>query len=238
VNALFLIASRLTFKPGLYVTFALFSLVFALVMVAVAVSISGAVENSLYSIIGNMTFFVSITFFWNLWANSIGDGLWDYLGITGAANWTTVLFLKLLNPSQAYKTIMNSMLGEGGNAERSARFSMFSGANGSEQATICNDVLAGEANTTQTIFGGPRPRVWRPPSRSRCTSPTAPRCSPPPVDRAGRRRQLHLQPVRPLIGRLNLVFFSWPSFSTATFFIVGFPLSLRSLREPLLEKRR
>jgi len=154
VNALFLIASRLTFKPGLYVTFALFSLVFALVMVAVAVSISGAVENSLYSIIGNMTFFVSITFFWNLWANSIGDGLWDYLGITGAANWTTVLFLKLLNPSQAYKTIMNSMLGDGGNAERSARFSMFSGANGSEQATICNDVLAGEANTTQTIFGG------------------------------------------------------------------------------------
>ncbi|SFR88990.1 ABC-2 type transport system permease protein [Halomicrobium zhouii] len=149
VNALFLMASRLTFKPGLYVTFALFSMVFALVIVAVAVSISGAVENSLYSIVGNMTFFVSITFFWNLWANSIGDGLWDYLGVTGATNWSFVLFLKLLNPSQAYKTIMNSMLGEGSNAARSARFRMFSGGNTSEQTTICNDVLAGNANTTQ-----------------------------------------------------------------------------------------
>ncbi|MCU4800580.1 ABC transporter permease [Halobacteria archaeon HArc-gm2] len=153
VNALFLIASRLTFKPGLYVTFALFSMVFALVMVAVAVSISGAVENSLYSIVGNMTFFVSITFFWNLWANSIGDGLGEYLGVTGAANWTTVLFLKLLNPSQAYKTIMNSMLGDGSNAERLARYRMFSGGNNSEQATICSDVLAGNATEVPGFMG-------------------------------------------------------------------------------------
>lgn len=153
VTALFLIASRLTFKPGIFVTFAMFSMVFALVMVAVAVSISGAVENSLYSIIGNMTFFVSISFFWNLWANSIGDVFWDYLGLQGAVNWSLVLFLKLLNPSQAYKTIMNSMLGDGDNAARAARYSMFSGTNNSEKTTICNDVLAGNASEVQSLFG-------------------------------------------------------------------------------------
>ena len=153
ITALAFIVSDVTFKPGLYVAFAMFSMVFALVMVAVAVSISGAVENSLYSIIGNMTYFVSITFFWNLWANSIGDGLWDYLGIQGATNWGIVLFLKLLNPSQAYKTIMNSMLGDGANAARSARYSMFSGANGTEQTTICSDVLAGNASTVPGFFG-------------------------------------------------------------------------------------
>lgn len=153
VTALFFIGSKITFKPGLYVTFAMFSMVFALVMVAVAVSISGAVEKSLYSIIGNMTFFVSITFFWNLWANSIGDAFWDYLGLQGAANWTLVLFLKLLNPSQTYKTLMNSMVGEGANAARSARYSMFSGANNSEKMTICNDVLAGNATKVRGFIG-------------------------------------------------------------------------------------
>ena len=153
ITALFLIASKLTFKPGLFVTFAMFSVVFALVMVAVAVSISGAVENSLYSIIGNMTFFVSVTFFWNLWANSIGDALWDYLGIKGAANWNVVLLLKLLNPSQAFKTLVNSMVGNGADAARSARYSMFSGANATERTTICGDVLGGSPNVTRGLFG-------------------------------------------------------------------------------------
>lgn len=153
VTALFFVASKITFKPGLFVTFAMFSMVFALVMVAVAVSISGAVKNSTFSIIGNMTYFVSITFFWNLWANSIGDGFWDYLGLTGAANWNLVLFLKLLNPSQAYKTIMNAMVDDGANAARSARYGMFSGANNSEKMTICNDVLAGNATKVQGVIG-------------------------------------------------------------------------------------
>ena len=153
VTGVFLAASKLTFKPGLYATFALFSMVFALVIVAVAVSISGAVDNSLYSIIGNMTFFVSITFFWNLWANGFGDLLRDYLGFGGAGNWNIVLLLKLLNPSQAYKTLMRSIVGEGSEAARQARFDMFGGANATERATICGDVLGGSPNVTQSLFG-------------------------------------------------------------------------------------
>ncbi len=154
INGLFLLASRFTFEAGLYITFALFSLVFALVIVAVAVSISGSVKNSLFSIVGNMTFFAVITVFWNLFANGFGTLLRDYAGFTGAGNWNLVLFLKLLNPSQAYKTLMNSMVGEGSETARLARYSMFSGnSNATQKSTICGDVLGGSPNTTQSLLG-------------------------------------------------------------------------------------
>jgi len=140
VNALFLIASRLTFKPGLYVTFALFS-------PGVRARDGGRggqhlrrrreqpllhhrehdllrLDHLLLEPLGELHRRRPVGL-----PRHHGRGELDYRPLPEAAE-----------PSQAYKTIMNSMLGDGGNAERSARFSMFSGANGSEQATICNDV--------------------------------------------------------------------------------------------------
>jgi ABC-2 type transport system permease protein len=60
--------------------------------------------------------------------------------------------MKLVNPNQAYKTLVNSMLGSGDAPALSARYGMFSqGAEASE--TICADVLNGAAQTQQTPFG-------------------------------------------------------------------------------------
>ena len=110
ITAVFFSASRVSFDPEMYAFFMLYSLVFAMVMVSIAVSISGAVSTTVRSVIGNAVVFIYVTFFWNSIANEIGKFLATQVGVSRSFRWHTVLFIKLASPTQAYKTLVNSML--------------------------------------------------------------------------------------------------------------------------------
>jgi ABC-2 type transport system permease protein len=152
ITALFLVASNITFKPQLFALFSLFSVLYALVFVAITVSISGAFKKSLWS--GAVSFLVYFysTFLWNASVNSFGQLLQQRLGVTGAIRWHLVLLLKLANPNQAYKTLTTSMLNTGDTPQLRARLSMF-GQNADTQ-TVCTEVLNGAWNTRTIEFGG------------------------------------------------------------------------------------
>ena len=150
LTALFLVGSDITFNAGLYALFALFTGGLALVMVAIAVSISGAVPSSRLSLVANAFVYVYFTFIWNSLANGVSNLLNNQLGIGGSLRWHLTLFIKLLSPTQSYKTLVDSMVGSGENAERLARLGMFS--RDADTEVICGDVLRGNF-TTVTVQG-------------------------------------------------------------------------------------
>jgi len=110
ITAVFIAASTVNLNFEMYALFMLFSLIFALVMVSIAVSISGAVSTTLRSVLVNALFYIYVSFGWNSLANGVGNFMFNDLGVSRAVRWNTVLFLKLLSPTQAYKTLVNSML--------------------------------------------------------------------------------------------------------------------------------
>ncbi|WP_254272569.1 ABC transporter permease subunit [Haloarcula marina] len=152
ITAVFLTASRLTFKPELFGLFSLFTVVFAVVFVAIVVSISGAFAKSLWSGAANFLVYFYFTFLWNSGANGVGNILSNELGVTGAIRWHVVLLLKLVNPNQAYKTLVRSMLNSGEAPALSARYAMFSQGEAASR-TICGQVLNGSPQAQDGLFG-------------------------------------------------------------------------------------
>jgi ABC-2 type transport system permease protein len=158
LTALFLAIAGVTVKFGMFALFTLYTVGLALVFVAIAVSISGAFSRNLYSLVANFLVYFYFTFGWNAIANAFASGLQDHLGISGSLRWHLVLVLKLLNPSQAYKTIVDSMIIEGENAARQARMDMFTtgGLLGQgrpwDEADICTQVLDGKAVLVRGLF--------------------------------------------------------------------------------------
>ncbi|PSP33518.1 hypothetical protein BRC64_03440 [Halobacteriales archaeon QH_10_67_22] len=152
LTALFFALSPFTFKFGVFLWFVLFSLVLVVVISAIAVSISGAVSRNLYSLAGCAVAYIYLNFSWNLVVNWLGSRFSDTVGLSGPGRWQIVLFLKLLNPMQAYKTLTNSMLGESENTAQSARFAMFSQGE-QDMQTICADVLNGQPEVQPGFFG-------------------------------------------------------------------------------------
>jgi ABC-2 type transport system permease protein len=152
LTGLFFALSQFTFKVDVFAWFVLFTVAFTLVFTAFVVSISGAMSTNLRSLAGAGIVYFYLSFGWNALANSLGDVLADYAGIEGALRWQIVLFVKLLSPTQAYKTLTNSMLGEGSGAATTARYGLF--RQGQEaMATICGDVLNGSPSVRQSMFG-------------------------------------------------------------------------------------
>lgn len=160
LGALFFAISSITLKPTLYAQFSLFTIVFAAVFVSIAVSISGAFASSIASAIANFALYMYLTFGWNFFVNGFGDILSNNLGIQGSGRWHLVLIAKLLNPNQAYKTLVNSILGSGDSPALAARFGMFSqgglfssGLPSESLNTICGDVLGGSPAVQRSQFG-------------------------------------------------------------------------------------
>jgi ABC-2 type transport system permease protein len=147
LTALLFVSFGAPFNAGLYGLFTLFTVGFALVMVAIAVSISAAVPSGRWSLLGNFFVYFYFTFVWNSLANGIGNLLGNQVGLGGSLRWQITLFVKLLSPTQSYKTLTDSILGSGANAERLARLNMF-GRN-ADRGTVCGDVLRGNFTTVQ-----------------------------------------------------------------------------------------
>jgi ABC-2 type transport system permease protein len=110
LTAIFMTIAEFSLNFEMYSLFVLYSLLFAMVMVAIAVSISGAVSTTLRSVIVNAVFYGFLTTGWNFFANGIGKVLYNDVGVSRSLRWNTVLFLKMLSPTQAYKTLVSSML--------------------------------------------------------------------------------------------------------------------------------
>jgi ABC-2 type transport system permease protein len=147
LTALLLVSFGAPLSPVMYGLFTLFTVGFALVMVAIAVSISAAVPSGRWSLLVNFFVYFYFTFVWNSLANGIGNLLGNQLGLGGSLRWHVTMFVKLLSPTQSYKTLLDSILDGGANAERLARLGMFGG--NADRATICGDVLRGNFTTVQ-----------------------------------------------------------------------------------------
>ncbi|MFB6127304.1 MAG: ABC transporter permease subunit [Halolamina sp.] len=111
VAALVLLAAGGTFDPAVYVGFAVLTAALGVVFVAVAVGISAATESTQRAVYAAVGYFLVVNFGWNWLANKFADGMQQLLGLGSPGRYEVLLFVKLLNPIQAYKTLVDSLLG-------------------------------------------------------------------------------------------------------------------------------
>jgi ABC-2 type transport system permease protein len=116
--------TSIQFKAGGFLVFALLTMLLGVVFVGLSVGVSAAASTSRRSMVGTVGLFVYFYLFWNSFARGIGQLLSEHAGIESATQIRVVLFLKLLNPTQAYQTLLSSALGT---ETYVARARMFSG---------------------------------------------------------------------------------------------------------------
>jgi ABC-2 type transport system permease protein len=112
------------------------------VFVGLAVGFSAAASTSRRAIVGTVGLYIYFFLFWNTFANGVGSLLRRYLDAGAESTQKLSLFLKLLNPTQSYQTLVTSALGR---SPFQARLSMFSGF---RRAAACEPVLGGSLNQT------------------------------------------------------------------------------------------
>lgn len=110
VAAVLILLTSLEFQLGNFVLFALLTVVLGVVFVGLSVGISAAASTSRRAMVAVIGFFFWFIVLWNSFANQAVNLLNKYVGLSSGAQLQTTLFLKLLNPTQAYKTLIDSFL--------------------------------------------------------------------------------------------------------------------------------
>ena len=146
ISAIVLFPSSLAFKVGNFVAFSLLTAFLGVVFTALGVGISAGAGTNFRSMATSMGLFVYFAFFWNLAANGLGNLLVDHVGFSQAARMKTVLFVKILNPTQAYKTLVDSIY----QSSVDARLGMFSFF---RRQAACTDALGGTIAQQQCQVG-------------------------------------------------------------------------------------
>ncbi|MFB6352648.1 MAG: ABC transporter permease [Halobacteriales archaeon] len=118
VTALVFLATPISLSPGPFVAFALLSALVGVVFVGIAVGVSAGTRSSRASMIGAVGVYVLFTLFWNQFVRGVIRLLSDYAGLSGAPRVKLHLFLKVLNPSQAYKTLVARVFADSAVAAR------------------------------------------------------------------------------------------------------------------------
>jgi ABC-2 type transport system permease protein len=106
VAAVVFLATPVSLNAGPFFGFAVLSAVIGVVFVAISVGISAGSRSSRASMIGAVGIYVVFTLFWNQFANGIIQLLTEHAGLESGARVKLHLFLKVLNPTQAYKTLV------------------------------------------------------------------------------------------------------------------------------------
>jgi len=106
VAAVVFLATPVALNAGPFFAFAALSAVLGVVFVAISVGISAGARSSRSAMIGTVGVYVFFTLFWNQFVNGAIRLLHDYAGVGGTAQVKLQLFLKILDPSQAYKTLV------------------------------------------------------------------------------------------------------------------------------------
>lgn len=110
--ALVFLVTPVTFQVGTYVLFALLTALLGLIFVAISVGISAAASTSRRAMIGTVGAFVIFTLFWNRFADGLLSLLMDHTGLESESLVKIHLFVKVLNPTQAYKTLATALTTE------------------------------------------------------------------------------------------------------------------------------
>lgn len=120
-----LLVTSLSLKLVNFLLFAALTALLGLVFVGLAVGISAAANTGRRAMGTAIALFVWFVVLWNAFANLVVNALVKYVGISQAAKYETVLFLKLLNPTQAYKTLVDAFLMDSALQSRIYMFSVF-----------------------------------------------------------------------------------------------------------------
>lgn len=121
VAAVLLLATGANIAWDTYLGFAMLTALLGVVFVGVAVGLSAAIRSTQRAVYAAVGVFLVANFAWNWLANRFADGLQELLGLGTGGRFEVLLFVKLLNPIQAYKTLVDSLFFE----QTAARQQMF-----------------------------------------------------------------------------------------------------------------
>ncbi|WP_433626406.1 ABC transporter permease [Halomicrococcus sp. NG-SE-24] len=125
VTAVALVVVGLQFKIVNYLVFVLLTLLLGLVFVGFATGVSAVASTSRRAMVVSTGVYMFMVVLWNAFANQVAELLKKGLDVGTAGQLKTVLFIKLLNPTAAYKTLLDTaLLGSQFNA-RITTFSFF-----------------------------------------------------------------------------------------------------------------
>lgn len=110
VAAIILLVTSLTFKFVNYVLFASLTLLLGLVFVGLAVGISAAVKTGRRAMVTTISFYIVFLVLWSGLAKRVASLLGRHAGVGTAGQVSTILFIRLLNPMTAYKTLVDTIL--------------------------------------------------------------------------------------------------------------------------------
>ncbi len=106
----------------IYVQFALLTALLGVVFVGISVGVSAAARTNQQAIVGAGGLFGVFWFLWNFFVSGVNRAVTDVLSLSTASQFKLRLTLKLLNPIQAYKTLVDSLF----MGDLQARIQMFS----------------------------------------------------------------------------------------------------------------
>lgn len=110
VAALVILATPFEFAFANYVLFALLTVVLGLAFVGLSVGFSAAADTSRRAMIGTVTMFVLFTLVWGRFANGLVQLLSDNTDLGSDVLVPLHLFVTILNPTEAYRTLAYSLL--------------------------------------------------------------------------------------------------------------------------------
>jgi ABC-2 type transport system permease protein len=143
VSALVLAPAGAQLKPLGFVLGSLLTALLGVVFVGLAVGFSAAVSTSRRALIATLGVYVYFFLFWNAFSQAVGTLLRTQLGADPAQTLKIQLFIKLLNPTQSYQTLVTSALGQ---SPIMARTSMFRGM---RSIGVCQQALGGNVSMSQ-----------------------------------------------------------------------------------------
>lgn len=105
--------------------FALLTVILGVVFVGLSLGISAAADSDRQAMVGSVGVFMAGSVFWGPATGRIASSLETYAGITTQSRYLVELFLKLLNPIAAYKTLVDSLIAPSEMAARQQLFGFF-----------------------------------------------------------------------------------------------------------------
>jgi ABC-2 type transport system permease protein len=116
-----LLLTSLSVKFANFFLFGLLTALLGVVFVGLAVGISAATKTSRRAMMSSIGVYMLFTFLWNWIVNTlVGE-----LDLATGTEIRTRLFLKLLNPTQAYKTLADTLIADTSRQARVAMFGLF-----------------------------------------------------------------------------------------------------------------
>lgn len=113
------------FEAAKYVQFAFLTALLGVVFVGLSVGVSAASKTNRQAMVGAVGLYTLATFFWNPAASKIADGVKSVLGLSATDRIFVLLFMKLMNPVQAYKTLVDSIVMGSALEARKSMFGFF-----------------------------------------------------------------------------------------------------------------